>query len=533
MKNVLSLLCAFCLCIGISMHTAAASPENSSFFENGEVIGFIGDSITHATYTPANYVNLLSLYYISRFPQRQVEFRNLGTSGYKVSDVLNIYDLDPAFRGMNKAVIMLGTNEAILGISSEEYISNMEKLIVRLKEEGLEGEDILILSPPICDEDCSMNYGRNGKPRWTYENRLIEYMDMLEEKTTEWGVGYLDIHTPMVSLTEEMQKEDRSNTLTIDCIHPNTTGFMLIAYYILESQGAGSEPLSGIYVPEEGEPQSVRGGIADFYRGSKGLCWTYMPETLPATATAELKKLQNLSESVGMLYEEILQVKGLSEDASYKVFMGETELGIFNGLELAEGVDFAVLENHPMRGNVQQIEDWSTIRHQEVVKYRNIWVEIAMQRAVYEPDSIGIEYEKWRTADEELRNKMYSTAQNLAGGIYQISVIKEGYSLEELEQEKSEAEERARKEAEEQAKKEAEERARKEAEEQAKKEAEERARKEAEEQAKREALEKAKQEAEKAKRALFVRKTAIGAGVSVVGILAVFVTVNRKRNAIK
>lgn len=527
-KGVFVLLCIFSLCMGLGMQTEAASPDNTSFYEEGDVVGFIGDSITHATYTSVNYVNVLQLYYLSRFPQKEVEFRNLGAAGYKVSDILSIYNQDPAFRGINKAVIMLGTNEAILGISPEKYIGNMEKLIGKLKEDGLLGEDILILSPPICDETCSMNYGKSGKPRWAFESRLLAYMDMLESKTAEWGVGYLDIHTPMQQLTEEIQREDKSNTLTTDCIHPNAAGQMLIASCILQSQGADDGPLSGIFVPEEGEAGAVRGELTDFYRGEMGICFTFQPETLPMAATEELLQFQSsleaadtlyrdlLAEQPALLFRQQLQVMGLSEDAFYKVYLGENDLGTFSGRELAEGINLAASENHPMQMSMQQIDEWSRKRHKEIVKYRNIWVEIAMQRATYEKAPIQAKYEKWRTADEELRNAMYAEARAVAGGTFSVSVIEEDYSVDELLQDKKETEERIKREAE---------LARQEAEERAKREAEELAQKQAEEAGKAaEALEAAK---EKAEREILLKRVVIGIGVC--GCLVVLMIVLRRR----
>lgn len=525
MKRVTTILCIFCFFIGIGMHVTAAEPEQASFYEDGDVVGFIGDSITHSTYTTINYVNVLSMYYISRFPQHQIEFRNLGASGYKVSDVLNIFDQDPALQGINKAVIMLGTNEAILGISPTKYISNMEELIGRLKEQGLEGEDILILTPPICDETCSMNYNKQGKKVWTYEDRLLEYMDLLESKTTEWGVGYLDIHTSMSDLTEEMQKENPDNSLTTDCIHPKPMGHILIAYDILQWQGAGSKPLSGIDVTEEAEVQASRCDFTDFYRSEKGLCWGYQSEVLPMAFLEELIAFQEFLEKAGMLFKESLQIKGLSENTAYRVFMGETELGSFSGLELEEGINLSGLGTHPMQEKMQQIADLSAKRHRESVKYRNVWVEIGMQRAVYEPEPILAAYENWRSQDEKLRNKMYATALDMSGYGYQMCVVEEGYSPEDLLREKKEAEERAKIEAEERARIEAEEQARREAEEQARKEAEEK-----------EAREKAKQEAEarraaeeKAAKEHLVMKIGMGISVGVIGILAIFTTIRRNK----
>ena len=227
------LLALFWACLWLSAGARAeASQETYPPFEDGGVVGFIGDSITHVTYRSQGYVDMLEEYYLSRFPGRDVEFRNLGADGHKITDFLKIYDSDPAFRGLSRAVIMLGTNEAILKIAPEEYIGNMETLVARLKEDGLAGEDILILSSPICDQNCSKNFDKNGNMRWTYEGRLLEYLELLETKTAEWGVGYLNLHTPMAELTEEIQREDASNTLTTDCIHPNALGHRLIAFSI-------------------------------------------------------------------------------------------------------------------------------------------------------------------------------------------------------------------------------------------------------------------------------------------------------------
>lgn len=481
--------CLFFLWAGSGIQAEASVPEDFSLYEDGEVVGFIGDSITHATRTSSSYMNMLYLYYMTRYPERRVEFRNLSASGFRAVDILKIYDLDPAFRGLDKAVIMLGTNEAILKFSPGEYIGEMEKLIDRLKEDGLEGEDIVVLSPPICDQNCSLNGGR-----WHYEDRVLEYMEQIEIRAQEWGVGYIDIHTPMVELTEEIQKEDRSNSLTRDCIHPNAAGHLLIAYSILQAQGMEEEPLCGVYVPEQGEPQAVRGNITDFYRAEWGVSWNLEPETLFMVSVEELPELQSLSENVDLLFRQPLWVKGLSDDISYRVFAGEAELGTFTGEELAEGVDLAALENHPLWTAAKQIDTWNRDRHWKNVKYRDVWVEIGMQRETYDYARIQKKYESWRNADQELRDSIYAAAQEMSGNVLRISIVEEGYSLEQLEQSKKEAEERAREEAEEQARREAAERARREAREQGRREAEEHAGRRAEERVRRETEEQARRE---------------------------------------
>lgn len=475
------ILFAVCFWMGMKEDVSASS-EPFSFYEDGDVVGFIGDSITHVTYDPLSYMEILEEYYLSRFPGQRTEFRNVGTGGYKAADVLNIYDRDPAFQGLSKAVIMLGTNEAILGVPAEEYIADMGELVERLKNDGLKGEDILILSPPICDENCTLNRDKNGNLRWTYEDKLTDYMAGLEPKAEEWGVHYLDIHTPMVRLTEEMQKESRGNTLTTDCIHPNALGHRLIVSYILQAQGAGSEPLSEVYVSQEGDVQTVRGEVTDFYRGEKGICWTWKPDALPAAADKDMQRFRAFSEAGDILYKNLFQVEGFSEDTVFHITVGEAELGSFTGRELADGIDLGILEEYPQRAAVEQINALEKERHQNSVKYRNIWIEVAMQRAVFTQEEIQEKYEKWRSADEALRNEIYTVAETASEEAFLMAAASEGYSAAELRQEaeeaRREAEEAARR-AEEEAKREAEERERREAEE-AKREAEEQERREAE-----------------------------------------------------
>ena len=523
--QILFFFCIACLWMGLNGKVQAASLEGFSFYENGDVVGCIGDSITHVNYSSLSYVEMLDQYYLSRFPGREVEFRNLGAGGHRAWDVVHVYGQDPAFWGLDKAIIMLGTNEAILGNSTEDYIGNMERLIELLKSDGLEGEDILILSPPLCDENCAMNY-KSGSPRWTFEDRILAYMEGLEIMAEEQGVLYLDLHTPMAELTEEMQKENAWNTLTTDCIHPNAAGQRLIAYYILQAQGAGSDPLSEIYVPEEGEVQAAGDELTDFGRGTRGMLWTLGTETLPLAITDDVLAFRELFPQADVLFRKSFRAEGFSEDVSYRVLAGDTEIGSFTGKELAAGIDFSMLEEYPRQEAAGQVYELQKKRHQKAVAYRNRWIEFTMQRAAYTPEEIQTEYGKWRAADEGLRDEISALAAELTGNQLTVAVIEEGYSVEELKQEieqaRKEAEEAARKAAEEQARKAAEEQARKEAEEQAKREAEEAAGKEAEEQAAREAEEARKAEEEQAQKELFLKRSAAGIGVAAAAALILF-----------
>ena len=515
----LSLILCLLLPQGMPVQAEPLSSASPDFYSNNEVVGFIGDSITYASYTPLSYMDILNLFYLSLFPDRQIEFRNISAGGYKISDVLNIYDQDPAFDGLDKAVIMLGTNEAILGISTEDYITNMDALIGRLKEDGLEGSDILLLSPPVCDENCSLNFTKNGSRKWAFESRVLEYMEQLETKSAQWGVRYLDLHTPMAALTETMQQEDPGNTLTTDCIHPNAAGQVLIACSILQTQGADPEVLTQLHVPEDGEPQTQGNPISDFYRGEKGLCLTLAPEVLPLANRSEFtafRELMNRYTSSGALFQQRFSIQGLSEEDSYCLRAGDEELGNFTGKELAEGIDMGALETNPRQQAMQQAASLCRKRHQETVDGRAMWIEVMMQRASFTPEQIQAAYETWRAKDDALNSEIYAITGKLADDVLRITVTAQGYLPEELEQDAQEAKEAARKAQEEQA-------ARKAAQEQAAKEAAEAARKAAEAAAREQAA------MESRKRLLLWGSLAGSALLLCLGILGIFLRKKKRR----
>ena len=97
LKKVLCLLCACSLLAAPGISTEANEKKTAEeslakywgersaepfLFEDGDVVGFIGDSITHVEYTGISYQEFIYNYYMTRYPQWELEFRNLGTASY-------------------------------------------------------------------------------------------------------------------------------------------------------------------------------------------------------------------------------------------------------------------------------------------------------------------------------------------------------------------------------------------------------------------------------------------------------------------
>ncbi len=542
MKKLLCLTgILLCTCVfGSSLAVCAAQPQENTqpeegnepvaqlpLYEDGDVVAVIGDSITHAKYCDFGYAEMLDLYYQCRFPDRKTEFRNMGAEGYKARDVLNIINQDPCFRGFNKAIIMLGTNEAVLKYSPETYLGDMDALILALKDMGLDGEDILVITPPLCDEKFSV------APIHRFEDRVLEYIEGLKEKTEEWGTYYLDIHTPMVQLTAEIREENPSATLTTgDAIHPSLTGQLWIAAKILYAQGAEREAF-GIEISKE------------FIHSEKGAAGGVRVCTMPLSVTGQASKFRAVFEQVEALYRDKLVVPGLSEDVSYRVLWDETELGCFTGRELADGVDYASFSVNPFAEWEEQLYTLNRQTHKNTVPYRSAWVEVMMQRASYTKEQAGEMHGNWKKRDDELCGQIEELLHEVINSSHRLIVVEEDYPVEQLLQDceteagkREEARKRAEAQAQERVKKEAKLRAERMSEELIRRESREQAGREAEERLQDILSEQAEEEAEgrgkepeqgEAESRRMAVQVAIGVMIMLAAVLAGVICVRRKK----
>lgn len=434
--------CVWCLCSGAgiceSHNQEVETGEEAGFlFTYGDVVGFIGDSITHVEYLPVSYVELLENYYLAHYPEQEIEFRNLGMAGYTVRDILEVYDRDPAFRGINKAVIMLGMNEAMQKIPTEEYLVALEELIGRLKADGLSGEDILVLAPTPYDQTCGINYDRNGFPYQTTDTRLQEFVAELPGKTTEWGVRYVDLHTPMRELSLEIQKENDRETLTVgDCIHPDLEGHWMMVYEILKAQGAD---FSG----------DLREERLEFYSSGQGQCWRWKTGKIGIAEDEGLERLCSIFPEAAGLTQGRFGGIGLSPDTSYVVTVDGEEFGAFQGNELETGIDLSAVDGAEelfWNDIAKQVAGKNQERHHNSAVYRATICALRAENPDFSEADLQEFYESWRAEDERLREEIHTLVWDALEREYAVSITEEGYPVEELWQEAQQVAEQARKE---------------------------------------------------------------------------------------
>ena len=239
MKCFRSLIASLCLWAGCLNLTSAAAP--APMFADAKRVVFLGDSITYA----GTYVETIEAYVVTRLPQRDVEFINVGLPSETVSGLSEdghaggqfprpdlharlarvLARLKPDF-----VVACYGMNDGIYLPFDEGRFAKYREGLQRLRDKcAAAGAKILHVTPPTFDEV------KGGHPG--YGNTLDRYSDWLLGKRAD-GWDVVDLHGPMNRYLAEQRARDPAFFLAGDGVHCGETGHWIIAKQTLLHLGA-------------------------------------------------------------------------------------------------------------------------------------------------------------------------------------------------------------------------------------------------------------------------------------------------------
>lgn len=226
-------------------------------FGDAKRVVFLGDSITYA----GAYGEFIEAYFVTRFPERNVEFINVGLPSETVSGLSEdghaggqfprpdlherldrvLTQLKPDF-----VVACYGMNDGIYLPFDEGRFEKHRVGLQRLRDKCADaGAKILHVTPPTFDEV------KGGHPG--YADTLDRYSDwLLARRTDGWDV--VDLHGPMNRHLAEQRARDPNYFLAADGVHCGAEGHWIIAKQILLQLEAkdlagvdGSTPMLATY----------------------------------------------------------------------------------------------------------------------------------------------------------------------------------------------------------------------------------------------------------------------------------------------
>lgn len=232
---------AFLAWVSVLTLQAAEHDDSLSKLSNVHRIIFLGDSITYS----GQYVEFLEAYFVTRVPERRIEFLNLGLPSETVSGLSEDGHAGGQFprpdlrerlaRVLEKTkpdlvIACYGMNDGIYLPFSEERFQRFKDGILRLRERvAAAGAKMLHVTPPTFDEV------KGGHPG--YANTLARYSDwLLAQREAGWDV--VDLHGPMTRYLAERREREAGFFLASDGVHCGETGHWIIAKGILLHLGA-------------------------------------------------------------------------------------------------------------------------------------------------------------------------------------------------------------------------------------------------------------------------------------------------------
>lgn len=195
-------------------------------------IVFIGDSITHWEKNEndpigTGYVRLLHDYLQVTYPERELEIFNEGISGNRVTDLAARWEKDVISLRPDFVSISIGINDVWRQLDSpdmeqvypEQFEEVYESLLANLKEKT--NAAIILMEPTVIDEDVQSEGNVKLAPYVEIVHKLAERHGALLVATHEAFISYL--------------KTGKGQTLTLDGVHMNSMGNMLMAKTWLEA----------------------------------------------------------------------------------------------------------------------------------------------------------------------------------------------------------------------------------------------------------------------------------------------------------
>lgn len=362
-------------------------------FKNGDRIAFVGNSITHG----GRYHSYIWLYYMTHFPDRQLEFFNCGVGGDMAGGMGQRLRTDVFSRKPTAIYLTFGMNDSGYQDYLQENASELAgKSAARSYRDFLHIEQqliqysgaskVLVSSSPY-DETAKLETvvypGKN--------NTIIEIADFQKKAAAKNKWGFIDLVRPITALNLEGQQNDSSFTLVgKDRIHPDADGYLAMAYFILKAQGLAGKPIANVVINAAEKNIKATGNciISNLTASDKRVQFDYLAKSLPFPMDTALsnwnnKRATDVLEWIPFTKEfnnEALTIEGLLT-GQYLLKMNGDSIGQWSDKALANGINLALQTNTPQYRQAEAIRILNEDRWLLELKLRGYyWIQYMFLR---------------------------------------------------------------------------------------------------------------------------------------------------------
>ena len=387
---ILFVLCFITSVVSAQQEFVNTAPQRISKFKDGERVVFLGNSITDG----GHYHSYIWLYYMTRFPNRDVHIYNAGIGGDRVIDMHKRLDSDVFSKNPTTLVITFGMNDSgYMEYNGEEgakfgedkyneTYENFKLLESRLK--GASDIKIVMMGGSPYDETSIIEGNTSFKGKNDVMQRIVAFQKKASEQNN-WE--FLDLNKPMTEINNRFQTNDPTFTICgPDRIHPENDGHMVMAYLFLKQQGMEDNVVAEFEVDAINRSivKSTNCQISNIKRNGETISFDYQAYSLPYPLDTiprgwDAKKSQadamNYIPFIEEMNRETIKITGLNS-GDYTLLIDGEEIGVWSSDELNIGVNLAVETKTPQYQQALSIMHLNELRWEIERKFRDYaWVQ--------------------------------------------------------------------------------------------------------------------------------------------------------------
>ncbi len=366
----------------------AVTAEGTSLpFKDGEVVCFVGDSITH----DGRYLEYISNYYLTRFPDRRIRFFNCGIAGDDAHGALQRLAWDVLSHKPTSISVMLGMNDVQRDLYGQDKIDEetlgkraralgyYQKNMTALLEDMVSQvhPQMILITPSPYDQTAEL-----AAPNFFGVNdALAQCGDMVEKLAQQFDATVVDFHAVMSELNAEHQKNNPQFTLIGgDRIHPGAAGHLIMAYLFLKAQGAPSVVSKSVLDARNGRMiECENAEIHSIFVNASCLEWECLEKALPFPIPAAAHEVPGWIPLEAELNQQILKVAGLKPGMN-QLLIDKISCGQYSDQEFQEGILLGFNSKTPQYQQAQKVLSLNEKRTQMEIRVRNmVKVELVLR----------------------------------------------------------------------------------------------------------------------------------------------------------
>jgi lysophospholipase L1-like esterase len=346
---------------------SAPAAEKPSFFQKGDRIVFLGDSITEQYQHSTD----IELYLTTRFPDWNLTFLNAGIGGDTANGGAGRFQQHVLDEKPTAVTINFGMNDAgyqkFDANRNKQYLEETAAMLEMAKKAGVR---VALLSPNSVDRRRSPGFSDFK----VYIETQKQFYAPLKELAEKYGATFVDQYAVTRVALEKMESDKADSVVPFgDGFHTASPGGLLMAHAILTGLGAPAEVSDvKMAIGVDGQAQTRRCKVEKLEASKDAMSFDRTDEAIPIPVQKDWLSLLPYVNNLKDLNYYGLTIKGLAK-GSYAISIDGVEVMKASDEELASGVDLGNATAGPLFEQGQKVFQAINAKNQIVHgRFRNV-----------------------------------------------------------------------------------------------------------------------------------------------------------------